>query len=911
MSLPSLLALSFRFGNRARTASGGSASGGDAAPSQQQKLGRHNSGGSRGSSSGGGSGFFGGAGSSALQRQDAQMERLVANAARELGDGVQKIVLAAKARQGNSEWKSDLLHLLGNDPPPPKDDDVLDAAAAKRSSSSSSSSQKRKSDIDVLLENSKCERFVLRCVESELPPNLIHCLRLVRVLELQHTAMAAAQAEAEASDADTVTTASTTTTTATTSAATTTPPSLEPVARRATVKVSRLLCLLCKDASVGEQLRPHLFGLLALSGASYPPTGIHVAAAASQVIACLAQDCLTRQLVWFIHDRKMIMHMTDDIKELTGMTKQQQTSGSNSSKSQAQTTAAVSPSVPMGLIGAAAEEAGLWTIAFSTVIKLISASCKFQTIDLVKDFEAAGGYKVLRYAISNSSSQHGHELIELLPLLTCCPNEIIVNSSDEMENESDLKLAANLQALQIQEDLLHRSNPLLRAYLRESDGELPDPTGDNELLTKLALKSIETALILRASSSSSTPTATEGDSLEDLPFDVSSSLLSATLQIFSNHAENYAILEGRQHVLSYYLLAFPCFDNDDLKTFILKTLEFVLTGVGVSSQVTPVNASVEIFFALCQSVLSSSKEEEGSSRAEVAMEALSPDAELMGGTLEKLLQFDQRVAPLMVESGIMTTNLHALLQVMTQQKSLWTSQTLPPESTPLDSTFSVLCRVLKLLVAHQPVNFSKDSNEPSNDNSNDDKNGNDDVASSPRNRTNKKVQKNESTNLHKLLRLSIEMLGSHACLAAAGVFEAYMASFASLDALRSDMNFVLGIVDDLTQLSQGRLEHTILDRQSMLLSTLRSILEARSLARDAFRDCGGFQSLIRLLMSMKGSCRTKESEEDDEKAMDAFMKLLETIMGLLDASIGIKSRSAFLGETTPLLLTESIVVDSV
>lgn len=30
------------------------------------------------------------------------------------------------------------------------------------------------SDIDILLENSTCERFVLRCVENELPPNLIH-----------------------------------------------------------------------------------------------------------------------------------------------------------------------------------------------------------------------------------------------------------------------------------------------------------------------------------------------------------------------------------------------------------------------------------------------------------------------------------------------------------------------------------------------------------------------------------------------------------------------------------------------------------------------------------------------------------------------------------------------------------------
>ena len=37
-------------------------------------------------------------------------------------------------------------------------------------------------NIDILLENATCERFVLQCVENELPPNLIHCLRLLRVL---------------------------------------------------------------------------------------------------------------------------------------------------------------------------------------------------------------------------------------------------------------------------------------------------------------------------------------------------------------------------------------------------------------------------------------------------------------------------------------------------------------------------------------------------------------------------------------------------------------------------------------------------------------------------------------------------------------------------------------------------------
>jgi hypothetical protein len=170
-------------------------------------------------------------------------------------------------------------------------------------------------DIDVLLENSTCERFVLRCVENELPPNLIHCLRLLRVLELQHDhayAVQRRQMEVEGDDyfkpggggGD--------------GAAVVLAPG--PASRRAASRVSDLLRLLCADSSVGEQLRPHLFGLLALSGASYPPSGVHIACAASEVIGAFSAHCLSPSLVWFLHDRKMIVHMTDDVKELCAMT---------------------------------------------------------------------------------------------------------------------------------------------------------------------------------------------------------------------------------------------------------------------------------------------------------------------------------------------------------------------------------------------------------------------------------------------------------------------------------------------------------------------------------------------------------------------------------------------------------------
>ena len=94
----------------------------------------------------------------------------------------------------------------------------------------------------------------------------------------------------------------------------------ESISKSATKRVEKLLRLLCRDPSVGEHLRPHIFGLLALSGARYPTNAIHVTEAASNVIILLSKECLSSSLVKFLFDRNMIGHMTDDAKELCGMT---------------------------------------------------------------------------------------------------------------------------------------------------------------------------------------------------------------------------------------------------------------------------------------------------------------------------------------------------------------------------------------------------------------------------------------------------------------------------------------------------------------------------------------------------------------------------------------------------------------
>jgi hypothetical protein len=159
--------------------------------------------------------------------------------------------------------------------------------------------------------------------------------------------------------------------------------------------------------SVGEQLRPHLFRLLALSGASYPPSVVHVAAAASKVIITFAEHRLNRQLARFIHDRMMMVRMPDDVKEQSGM---------------AESTAAAQQAVPTGLTGGDAEKDGIMVIALTNVVRLVFLSLKYKTVELVKDFEAAGGYDVLKYTIYHATGDHRSKLMALLPLLPSYPN---------------------------------------------------------------------------------------------------------------------------------------------------------------------------------------------------------------------------------------------------------------------------------------------------------------------------------------------------------------------------------------------------------------------------------------------------------------------------------------------------------
>ena len=274
-------------------------------------------------------------------------------AARHFVRDVDDIVVAAKEGKDSDKWATYLLQTL-----------------------------EEKSDLDMLEEDYMVlhERlrntqelppsyeFVQVCLEENVLPSLIHCLRLLRVLEIKH-ATEIKQAV------------------------------VQPITEMAAQRVSSLLCLLCTDPSVGEQLKPHLSGLFSLLGAAYPPSAVHLAQVASTVIVALSEFCLTPDLVSFLHNKKMIVHMTEDIKELCGMSQEVSMPAMKASSA--------------CLYGEAAEAVGLWEIAIQTIVKLLSCSCRFRN-DLIDDFEATGGHEVLQYALERSDGAHEEKIADAL-----------------------------------------------------------------------------------------------------------------------------------------------------------------------------------------------------------------------------------------------------------------------------------------------------------------------------------------------------------------------------------------------------------------------------------------------------------------------------------------------------------------
>lgn len=184
--------------------------------------------------------------------------------------------------------------------------------------------------------------FVKLCVDAGLPSNLVHCLRIMRVVEFESAmhdsednndnskndddmatvvageSFGSGEDEAvevdsgkieaeggreEGAEEDAIIIGQKA------SAAAAVAPAVpeRPLTERATERIGRLLVTLCRDksAGVGEQIKPHLPGLLSLAVSAYPPNGAHVQETARSVVEALMGGCLNSSMVWLLHYNKV------------------------------------------------------------------------------------------------------------------------------------------------------------------------------------------------------------------------------------------------------------------------------------------------------------------------------------------------------------------------------------------------------------------------------------------------------------------------------------------------------------------------------------------------------------------------------------------------------------------------------
>lgn len=159
--------------------------------------------------------------------------------------------------------------------------------------------------------------FVKLCVDAGLPSNLVHCLRIMRVVEFE----SAMHDNAGGVGGSTATTTSAFDASSPGEgedeavplgdnealASPLSPDDDRPRTERATERIGQLLVTLCSDksAGVGEQIKPHLPGLLSLAVSAYPPNGAHVQETARAVVEALMGGCLNSSMVWLLHYNKV------------------------------------------------------------------------------------------------------------------------------------------------------------------------------------------------------------------------------------------------------------------------------------------------------------------------------------------------------------------------------------------------------------------------------------------------------------------------------------------------------------------------------------------------------------------------------------------------------------------------------
>ena len=769
-------------------------------------------------------------------QQNVEIERNVTQSARRLGTNIESIVLAAQGKEklSDNSWKDQLLDLFGGSDEKFAKEEIKRRLLKTEVSGLSFAfilifylsfpfyskiADNANLDVNILLKCSSCDKFVERSIENELPPRLIHCLRLFRLIELGRTSeywseMQYSNSE-EQSNEDFL---------------------LKPISTKAVSKVETLLTLLCTNISLGEQLRPHLFGLLALSDHAYPKNGSHIAKAASAIVCRFAENCLSPSLVWFLHANKMIINMTDDVKELIGMT----------SSASVETT--VSPR-SMCLYGKAAENDGMWICALSAVVAVVTNSCRHQTVKLLHDFDSAGGYYVISHAIINSSRSNMSKLLELAIQLACCKSEESppspMNRSQSIDDETFL--VKNIEGFRaILFDLASRSIPFLVDYVDRKHGDSPNFL-KMDFIQNASVDSVQTALArdLVLSCKNNLPS-----------FEIASEILMTMLQVYTSHPKNFGIIESSFFMLSMFLVAFPSFKDDSTKVCILKTLEYVCTtGLVDISTTAPVSVACEIFYALCVNLLGY----ETINNSSYTKDKMINDAESLCDTLEKAIQVDEFTCKVLFECGFLDHKLSDFLRLVAASKrETEVNESLLSCGYPnIEGPYLFMCRILRLIATKNHARLARSSAV----------------------RT-----ENGRINLNILLTTAVTDLSEKSSRAALSVFQEVMC--VSPETLDDDVTCLLDLIGVLINYfgsDNCEKKAQAIVRQTDIFNVVAVAMRSNEHVHPAFLKCNGFGVLLEVTQSLKGVFFDSSTEKENNEYI-VLLKFVETIFSVIGAA---------------------------
>ena len=761
--------------------------------------------------------------------QDAAMEREISNAAKRLVENIQKVILKTKlenqTKKSESDtsrntptWNDDLLRILGGFD---ENEDINDTPI--------------KSDIEILLKDSHCDKFLLRCIENELPPNLVHCLRLLRLLEMNNANENKIREEGSLNSNSEITS----------------------VSKKAIENVKKLLILLCSDQSVGEQLRPHLFGLLALSGARYPVNAIHIAKAVSDVIVAFSRECLSSTLIRFLHERRMIIHMTDDVKELIGMANVPDSSPNSSTD---------------GLYGCDAEKYGMWASAIAPIISLVKESCLCENRDLLNDFETAGGYHVLAYTMKHGGKDTLSRTLEFVcDLMTCetnerddlslDPDDDLIGESTEDDLESSGMLVNNIEAFHAVANIMQNSIPFLEKH--------SDPNHSAS-----SIDAIRSACTLSVKMAEEIFMGGYPESITNINDSsiLSSEILLILMKLYSSHPENFDIIEDTFDVLTKFLLSYPTFTDADVKHLIRRILEYVCTGIPNADFSKVFSTASEMFFSICRSLLKLSIISDDDERRTALISVFVEDMINLCETIEKLLQVDPSFVQVIIDSGATKDFFKEALPIL-----LLVSQDGGQNavSSGFDAAYSAICRVLDHIVKCSLTEILRPVPQ----------------SSSPiRSPTSYSSSADQNIELDTFLMTGITCLTPSTCRAALIVLEHKM-ELEEKENLENDMSFIVKILNDtlkdIDNAATKKSDDAFYGKLSIcseILQMLKRILHTTDTAKDIFREESGFETLLQLLICLEVNKITISNIEEEQ-----IFKLITSLFGVISSTTSVSS----------------------